>query len=121
MPKTKTPAAGTANKAAAAKYKVTLRTEPDPPKGAQENAFHVTVTDPAGKPVADAKVTVGLLMAAMPEMNMPAMKSSKSLTWTGSEYMGKGNIAMAGLWKVTIKVRKRSRVLAVYKTDMQAR
>ncbi|MGH9508396.1 MAG: FixH family protein [Terriglobales bacterium] len=103
------------------KYKVSFRTEPQPPKGAQENTFYVGVTDPSGQPVSDAKVTVEFLMPAMPEMKMPAMRSSAELSWKGREYVGKGNIATAGPWKVTVKVTRNKKVLAVHKTDIEAK
>jgi len=54
--------------AQAAGYKITFRTEPDPPKGAAQNMFHVSITDADGKPVTDAQVRVLLVMPAMPTM-----------------------------------------------------
>lgn len=111
----------TGKKAGSAKYKVTFKTEPEPPKGAQENTFRVTVSDPKGQPVRDADVGVTLVMPAMPEMNMPEMKSSANLKWTGTEYTGKASIAMAGPWKVTVKVTRNGKVVALHKTDIEAK
>ena len=73
-------------------YKITLRTEPEALKGGQENTFHVSVTDPDGKPVSDASVKLTLDMAAMPEMNMAAMKVSPTVAWDGSDYSGKASV-----------------------------
>lgn len=53
---------------------ITLRAEPDPPRTG-ENMFEVMVKDAAGQPVADADVTVRFYMAAMPTMNMPAIRN----------------------------------------------
>src|SRR5258708_18798210 len=72
-------------------YKITLRTEPNPAKGSQENTFHLNVTDLNGKPVSDAKVKLTLDMPAMPMMNMAAMKVSPVVVWNGSDYSGKAN------------------------------
>src|SRR5579863_10226704 len=50
-------------------------------KSGEENLFQATLTDAAGKPIADAQVTVTVVMPAMPAMNMPEMKNSFSLAW----------------------------------------
>jgi hypothetical protein len=114
-------AAGQADKATDAKYKVTLTTDPAPLKGMMENTFHATLTDPKGKPVSDAQVEVMLVMPAMPSMKMPEMKSSVNMSWNGKEYVGKGNVAMAGPWTVTVTAKKNDKVLAVHKADLQAK
>jgi hypothetical protein len=102
-------------------YKITLRTEPNPARGSQENTFHVSVADASGKPVSDAKMKLTLEMPAMPEMNMAAMKVSPAVVWNGSDYSGKANLPSAGLWNVTIQVLKQDHVVASHKTRLAAK
>jgi len=61
---------------------ITLSSVPDPVT-AGENQFEVTVKDPSGKPVDDAQVAVQFFMAAMPTMNMPAMRNEAKLSPAG--------------------------------------
>ena len=103
-----------------AKYTVTLRQEPSAPKVGSDGVFRVTVTDPDRKPVSDAQVQVTLVMPAMPAMGMGEMRSSINLAWNGSEYLGRGSIAMAGPWNVTVEARRGGRLLAVYRTRFNA-
>jgi hypothetical protein len=102
-------------------YKITLRTEPEALKGGQENTFHVSVTDPDGKPVSDASVKLTLDMAAMPEMNMAAMKVSPTVAWDGSDYSGKASVPSAGQWSVTVRVVRQNQVIASKKTKLMAK
>jgi uncharacterized GH25 family protein len=102
-------------------YKITIRTEPNPAKGSQENIFHLNVADANGKPVPDATVKLTLDMPAMPEMNMAAMKISPVVVWNGSDYSGKANIPSAGLWNATVQVLKQDRVVASKKTQLEAK
>ncbi len=82
------------------------RSQPDPPK-VGENQFEVTVTDPAGKPVDDAEVAVQFFMAAMPTMNMPAMRNDVKLSPEGGGvYRRTAPIPIAGQWDVTVVVRR---------------
>ena len=81
-----------------------MATSPDPPK-AGDTQFIVTVKDEQGRPVTDAEVTVGIFMAAMPSMNMPAMKSDGKLLHTGGGvYRGTVGVPMLGRWDCTITV-----------------
>jgi uncharacterized GH25 family protein len=61
--------------------KIDFHADPNPMKAGEDNQFHVTLTDAAGKPISDARVTVTLIMPAMPSMGMPEMKSSCELAW----------------------------------------
>ena len=84
------PAAG-----ASPQLDITFRTIPDPPK-LGENQFEVSVKDPAGKPVEDAQVEVQFFMAAMPTMNMPAMRNVVKLSPAGGgTYRGTGQVLMS--------------------------
>jgi len=106
---------------AAGGYKITFRTNPDPPQGAKENTLHVTLTDPTGKPVPDAQVRLTFTMPAMPAMNMPEMRNGADLKWTGSDYTGPIQIMMAGGWNVSIEARRGSEILARTQTHVNAR
>ena len=69
--------------------------------------FEVLVRDPDGQPVSDAEVSVTFFMAAMPSMNMPAMRSMAMLPEVGEgTYRGNGEVVMAGRWDVTVTVTR---------------
>jgi Cu(I)/Ag(I) efflux system membrane fusion protein len=104
-----------------AMFKIAFRIDPDPPVGARENTIHVALTDPAGKPVADAQVRLTFVMPAMPAMNMPEMRNSAELKWTGSEYTGPIQIMMAGPWNVAIEARRGGELLAISQVHVNAR
>jgi hypothetical protein len=91
---------------AAAGFDITFRPLSDPPKTG-DNAFEVVVKDQAGMPIADADVSVTLLMPAMPTMNMPAMRNETRLPAVGGGvYRGSGQVMMAGRWDATVTVTK---------------
>jgi Cu(I)/Ag(I) efflux system membrane fusion protein len=92
-------------------------------KGAEENAFQAALTDPNGKPIPDAQVTVTLVMPAMPAMNMPEMRNSFALTWSAGQqvYVGKGNVPMAGSWNVLVEAGRNGNVIASAHTRMSAK
>jgi RND family efflux transporter MFP subunit len=102
-------------------YTITLQSEPAAPKGGSEGTFHVKVTGPDGKPVSDAQVQMQLLMPAMPSMGMGEMRSAIDFMWNGSEYVGKGPIAMAGPWNVTVEARRNGQLLGVYRARFDAK
>jgi Cu(I)/Ag(I) efflux system membrane fusion protein len=104
-----------------ATYTITLLVEPAAPKGGSESAFHVKVTDPAGKPISDAHVRLTLLMPAMPAMGMSEMRSVVDLNWNGSEYLGKGTVPMAGTWNVTVEAQRGGQLLGVYRSRLDAK
>jgi RND family efflux transporter MFP subunit len=85
---------------------IAFRPQPDPPRTG-ENMFEVVVRDSSGEPVNDAEVSVTFFMAAMPTMNMPAMKNSAKLPPAGNgTYRGAGQVLMAGRWDVTVDVSR---------------
>lgn len=106
---------------AKSRYTVTLKTHPDPVKAGQENAFHVRVTDAARKPVTDATVELKMVMAAMPEMNMPEMKADTQLKWNGTEYVGNAQVPMAGIWQVTVQALQQGKMIAAKKISLLAK
>lgn len=92
-------------------------------KGAENNSFQATLTDPGGKPISDAQVTVTLVMPAMPSMNMPEMRNSFPLTWAAGQqaYRGEGIVPMAGSWNATVEARRNGSVIASARTRLSAR
>lgn len=91
------PAASTSEGAA-----IAFSSEPSPPRMGQ-NVFEVTVRDDGGAPVTDATVTVEFFMPAMPQMNMPEMRDTATLTHDSrGVYRGTGQVVMAGDWNVTV-------------------
>jgi RND family efflux transporter MFP subunit len=105
----------------APKYSVTLQSEPTEPKGGSEGTFHVRVTGPDGNPVADAQVQMTLVMPAMPSMGMGEMRTAIDLQWNGSEYVGKGTVAMAGPWNITVEARRGDQLLGSYRSRLDAK
>jgi membrane fusion protein, copper/silver efflux system len=105
----------------ASNYKLTFRPDSASPKVGSEETFHVSVNDPAGKPVSDAQVQASIVMPAMPAMGMPEMRSSVSVTWNGSDYTGKGTLGMAGSWNVTVEARRGGQVIGVYRTRLEVK
>ena len=85
---------------------IALRSQPDPPK-VGENQLEVTLRDASGKPVDGADVSVQFFMAAMPTMNMPAMRNEVKLSPAGGGvYRGTGQVMMAGRWDATVTVTR---------------
>ena len=80
---------------------IALAWSPDSPK-AGPVALTATVRQADGQPVTDADVAVVFAMAAMPTMNMPAMRADADLTRAGDgTYRGTIDVPMAGRWDVT--------------------
>lgn len=105
---------------AEAKAKVTFSTEPSPAQKGS-NSVRVKLTDAAGKPISGADVTVTFFMAAMPSMNMPAMKTSIKTTDKGDgTYEGKGDLASGGMWQVTISAKQNGQTIATRKLTVKA-
>jgi len=101
-----TPPANAGAPAQRERLDIAVRTQPDPPKTG-ENAFEVTVKGADGKPIEDAQVSLQFNMAAMPTMNMPAMRNEvKVAPAGGGVYRGSGEVMMAGRWDVTVVVSK---------------
>ena len=90
---------------------IQFRSQPDPPASGR-NEFEVTVRDPAGQPIGDAEVAVVFFMAAMPTMNMPAMKTETLLLHVAEGvYRGTGDVMMAGRWDVSVQVARAGALL----------
>ena len=78
----------------------------------------MSLLDADGKAIADAQVTVTLVMPAMPSMNMPEMRNSFQLPFVQGMYMGKGNVGMAGSWNVSVEAKRNGKVIATYRTRL---
>lgn len=90
---------------------IELRTDPSPPR-AGRNSLTVTVSDSAGKPVADAAVKVVFFMPAMPAMGMAAVRSEALLRSAGAgSYQGEIAVPTPGTWQVSVTVEKGGAVL----------
>ena len=75
-----------------------------------------------GTPVTDAEVAVVFFMAAMPTMNMPAMRNEARLTHAGNGvYRGTGQVMMAGRWDVTVNVQRNGLPIGSQQTSVVAR
>jgi Cu(I)/Ag(I) efflux system membrane fusion protein len=105
----------------ASNYTITLQSEPASLKGGSEGTFRVHLIGPDQKPLPDAQLRLTMMMPAMPSMGMGEMHGVVDLTWNGSEYIGKGAVAMAGPWNVTIEARRNRKLVATYRTRFDAK
>jgi RND family efflux transporter MFP subunit len=101
--------------------RISFRAEPDPAKGGAENMFHVALTGADGNAIPDAQVKVTLVMPAMPAMNMPEMRNAFDLPFLGGMYAGKGSVPMEGSWNVLVEARRNGKVIATYRSHLQAK
>jgi RND family efflux transporter MFP subunit len=100
------PPATAGGAAPAERLEITFRPQPDPPRTG-DNVLEVSVSDASGQPISDAEVSVTFFMAAMPTMNMPAMRNETTLPPVGGGvYRGSGQVMMGGRWDVTVNVSK---------------
>jgi RND family efflux transporter MFP subunit len=89
-----------------------LKTDPSPPRRGK-NLLTVTVKDGSGKPLAGAQVTVTFYMAAMPAMQMAAMKVEANLTDQGDgNYTGSAELPSGGTWQVSMVAARHGQTLA---------
>lgn len=93
---------------------LTLRMLPDPPRaGGGDTRFEVQLRDAAGAPIDDAAVRVVFYMAAMPSMNMPAMRTATALASEGGGlYRGLAQILMSGRWDVSVTATRNGQRVA---------
>ena len=100
---------------------IAFRSEPDPPRTG-DAVLEVSVKERSGAPVTDAEVSVTFFMAAMPTMNMPAMRNGASLQHVGDgTYRGTGQLLMAGRWDVTVTVTRKGQRLGSSQLSVVAR
>ena len=100
---------------------IDLRTDPSPPR-AGANRLVVTITDSAGKPVADVATRVVFFMPAMPTMGMAAMRAEATLAPSGAgEFQGEIQVPTSGTWQVTVTAEKGGAVLGSRQMNLTAR
>jgi hypothetical protein len=81
---------------------LTLSTKPSP-LGVGQNLFEVVVADVRKQPIADADVSLLLVMPADPKTKHPEMRSEGKLNNVGKgRYNGIAMVTMAGDWEVTV-------------------
>jgi len=98
---------------------ITFKTIDEPAKGA--NKLEAVVKQD-GKPVTDATVAVTFRMPAMPNMNMPEMRSTTPLTHEkDGRYVGTGQLEMAGTWNVTVTVARGGAQVGSSRFSLQAK
>lgn len=115
------PAPAAPGEASRERLSIAFRSQPDPPRSG-ENQLEAVVKAPDGTPVTDAEVTVVFFMAAMPSMNMPAMRNEARLTHAGSGvYRGSGQVMMPGRWDVTVDVVRNGRRIGSRQLSVVAR
>jgi nitrogen fixation protein FixH len=99
---------------------LTLTTKPSP-LGLGQNLFEVTVADPKGQPVANAEVTLLLLMPADPKTKHPEMRTEGKLNHVGAgKYNGIAIVSMAGDWDVTVTATRNGKQIGQKKQRMTA-
>jgi hypothetical protein len=87
-----------------------------------DNQFEVMVNGADGKPIADADVSVMLVMPAMPAMKMAEMHNEVMLKPAAAgTYTGTGQVMMAGKWNVTVSVKKAGKELGQKKLTLTAK
>ena len=98
---------------------ISFKTLAEPAQGA--NKLEAIVTQD-GKPVTDATVAVTFRMPAMPNMNMPEMRSTTPLTHDkDGRYVGTGQLEMAGTWNVTVTVARGGTQVGSSRFSLQAK
>lgn len=86
---------------------LTLTTSPSP-LGVGQNRFDVVVTDARKQPIADADVTLLMVMPADPKTKHPEMRSEGRLNNLGKgRYNGVAIVSMAGDWDVTVTATRK--------------
>jgi RND family efflux transporter MFP subunit len=114
------PGTGATTQPAQPQLNIDLTTAPSPPQKGN-NQFQVKLTDPQGKAVPDASVTVVFYMAAMPAMGMAAMTTKMDLQPSSSGvYTGSGVLGSGGTWQVTVTARRNGSVIATKQMSINA-
>ena len=109
------------NSSANKKASIELTTDPSPAQKGS-NTVRVKLTDPTGKPIIGAAVTVVFFMPAMPSMNMAAMNvTAKTMDKGAGTYEGKADLPSGGMWQVTVNARQNGQPIAAKKTTIMAK
>ena len=112
LPPPEVASAGAASLAAKRSATIEVLTIPNPPVRGS-NHVRVVLKDPNGHAVDGAKVVVSFYMAAMPPMEMPAMRVAAALTGRGGGvYEGALTLESGGTWQVTAVASRDGQTLA---------
>lgn len=99
---------------------IELATKPTPPRKGV-NQMLLTVRDRAGKPVADAVVTMVFFMPAMPAMGMSAMRQTATAKpLGGGNYAANVDLESGGSWSVTLLATKGGQEIARSQVTLSA-
>ena len=99
---------------------IELATKPTPPRKGS-NQMLLTVRDRAGKPVADAAVTMVFFMPAMPAMGMSAMRQTATAKpLGGGNYVADVDLEGGGSWSVTLLATKGGQEIARSQVTLSA-
>lgn len=99
---------------------LTLTTKPSP-LGLGQNLFEVSVKGANGQSVADATVSLVLVMPADPKTKHPEMRTEGTLNNVGrGTYSGIAIVTMAGDWDVTVLARRGGKVIGEKKARVTA-
>ena len=100
--------------------RLALTTRPSP-LGLGQNFFEVTVQDAKGQPVANAEVSLLLVMPADPKTKHPEMRTQGQLNNVGGgKYNGIAIVTMAGAWDVTVSAMQKGKQIGQRTTRMTA-
>lgn len=98
-------------------FKVVVTLDKNPPV-VGKNMATVSVTDQAGKAVADIKVRVDYSMPAMP--GMPAMSYQSNAFLDGTTFTAPVDFSMSGAWNVAVKILREGKTSSVkFNVDVQ--
>lgn len=84
-------------------YTVEVTIDRNPPVVGDNNVW-ITIKDPAGKYVTDAKVKVEYSMPAMP--GMPAINYKAKAELKDNKYNAKMTLSMSGSWNIAVKITR---------------
>ena len=112
--------AAAAMEAPAQQIAIDLSTEPSPPRKGS-NTVRIKVTQPDGKAVTGAQVSVTFFMAAMPAMGMSAMRAVATLADKGNgTYEAPLQLQTGGTWQVTITVQSNAQTIGTKQLSVNA-
>lgn len=99
---------------------IDLSTEPSPPRKGS-NTLRIKVTQPDGKAVTGAQVSVTFFMAAMPAMGMSAMRAVATLAdKDNGTYEAPLQLQTGGTWQVTITVQSNGQKIGTKQLSLNA-
>lgn len=84
-------------------YTVTVAFEKNPPVTGK-NRISITLKDPAGLEVTDARVVLEYSMPPMP--GMPAMNYRAEAKSSGGNYAATADFSMAGPWNLSVRIER---------------